>query len=123
MKNKKRLKLLERQLERTLALLDKICRHLGLNTGVSLANFDNMLKQLYPADSIFTPKVHPARTELDQESRISRAEEIAAKMFEDAKKEDAKLPNKYETIIETIEFKEEPKEAKIRIPPNLQLGF
>lgn len=31
--------------------------------------------------------------------------------------------NLYETIIETIEFPEQKPEAKVRIPPNLELGF
>lgn len=119
-KLKKKLKAVEAELREIKRLVQAICHKFEISTrlgGVTLTSFDDIVKKLYPAEGF---SVAPARKELDQEARIARAEEIAAKMFEE---QDNKLPNKYETIVESITFEEEKPEAKVRIPPNLSLGF
>lgn len=97
-------------------LLHAICDELGISVrlgGVRLASLDNMLKELYPPSiptkMTFAP-VSEERKELDREARIARAEEIASRM----------LPYEHD---ERDVIAPPPIEAKVRIPPNMELGW
>lgn len=80
MKNKQKLKQLQRQLTYANKLLQRICDHLGLSVDtkpISLTSVDKIMKDLYPTPFFGISKV---REEIENDARMDRMEETASKM-------------------------------------------
>ena len=143
-KNKRRLKDLQEsvtalhgRMASVQSYLEKLCKHLGIpyGTTVSLTSFDHILKEMYPAHvpqklAGLIPMPVADRVELDKEARMARAEEIAARMFQENDFSDGvqfdgqKYADHDERDVVIPKNKNiEELEKKLRIPPNLELGF
>lgn len=106
--------------------LEKICKHLGIHYGttVNLTSFANIIKKLYPANipeklagSPWQNEPVPARTEIDRESRIARAEEIAAKMLSEVEHDERDI------ISPPVNRNLSELEQKYRLPTDTEFNF